>query len=339
MDVVSQRWHWAKRRLLVYWHRARMVIGSSAVWVGFLLTVLSISGVVTLVSPFGGSPPPINLGAVLDCNVNIEPVVHVLYVTEEDRKYVFSNNDSQILVALQLFGELSEKKNVCSRVMIYADNEIISPSSIAKREKGTKALTSWFYADGIDRGFKAVPLKTTASASGALYHVSVDGDALEDFTGSILLEFKDAVGGEDWVTDTFGFSLLLANSDFSTKANTEEANDQLGVSIVLPAGYRLVQEKSIPSPINQLSSTFGQARSGSHPRYEFLLKESLLGNKANGGHWYSFKAVIESSKRAELHETLLFIFSGSFGLGIGLFFEGLFKPKPLNNKLNKDASR
>jgi len=85
---------------------------------------------------------------------------------------------------------------------------------------------------------------------------------------------------------------------------------------VMPPDHRLIQDISIPAPVNVLATNRG-------PRYEFRLSESQLDNTANAAHWVSLHAVIEDTVWAKWQEYLLFVFSGLFGFGVGFFFEAL----------------
>lgn len=90
----------------------------------------------------------------------------------------------------------------------------------------------------------------------------------------------------------------------------------VGAALAVPPDHRLLQNLSIPGPVNVLPTNRG-------PRYEFALLESLLGNEANHGHWVSLHAVMEDTVWAKWQEYFLFIFAGLIGFSVGFLFESI----------------
>lgn len=279
---------------------------------GTILLLLPIVGVLWVAGlPGSKTPAFVNLAIRASCGGSAEPTIHIQVPDAATRDQDLKAPGSQARVAIQFVPTLSgDRIPACERVAIFADAELLKPAMIIGGADIQTAPPLWFYVDAV-RGYGEKPVRATRDSNGWGWSIDLDRDALEKFAGAVTFELAGAIERTSISTTTLSMSLLMQG--VSTIANEPLS---AGASIVMPPDYRLIQNLTIPAPVNVLASNRG-------PRYEFTLRESRLGNAANDGHWVSFHAVMEDTVWAKWQEYLLFVFSGLFGFGVGFFFEAI----------------
>jgi len=338
---MKQRNKFRRKANVAYWRLKRWFRRNQSSVLGAVLLLLPIVGVL-LVTGLPGSKTPtfVNLAVRANCMVGATVTIHIQIPDKQTRYRDLKNSDSQARVAIQLVPTLSRDDTlVCTQVSIESDAELTKPTLITSGSDIQTAPPLWFYIDAAHRyGEESVtvsgdldtksstvdsksdelkncygeePITVSGSLDSKRWKINLEGDELKNFAGAITFELPKAVENASISTATMSLSLLLQGI-----GQIDGQPVTTGASIVVPPDHRIVQDLSIPAPVNVLATNRG-------PRYEFTLKESGLGNAANVGHWVSFHAVMEDTVWAKWQEYLLFVFSGLFGFSVGFFFEAI----------------
>ena len=307
-----------RRTKVGLWRSKRWVRRNRGPALGVLLLLLPIVGVLWVAGlPGGKTPAFVNFAIQASCAGSIEPTIHIQVPDAATRDRDLKAPGSQARVTIQFVPTLSNDDTpACKSVGIFADAELLKPAMITSGADVQTAPPLWFYVDAV-RGYGEEPVSATRDPNGWGWSIDLEGDGLEKFAGAVTFELAGAIERTSISTTTLSMSLLMQG--VGTVADEPVS---AGASIVMPPDYRLIQDLTIPAPVNVLASNRG-------PRYEFTLRESRLGNAANDGHWVSFHAVMEDTVWAKWQEYLLFVFSGLFGFGVGFFFEAILSRRAL----------
>ncbi|MCP5413613.1 MAG: hypothetical protein H6961_03235 [Chromatiaceae bacterium] len=290
----------------------RFVRWNIAVLLGACILAVPVLGVVWVTGlPGSNTPTFLNLAIRAMCEVPIAPTIHFQIPGDNQSKRDLTTQNSQMRLAIQFFPELfPATDSVCSSVSIFVTSLPLSPEIVIAAAPDAASPPLWFYIDAVG-SYSKLPVNSERDPNGWGWSVKLDNEQLKVFLGAITFELNDVVEKTSLSNRTLSVSTLLQGiSTTSTNPVT------IGTSITIPPDFRLIQDLSIPTPVNVLASNRG-------PRYEFSLVESRLGNTANAGHWVSFHAVLEDTVWAKWQQYLLFVFSGLFGFGVGFFLEAL----------------
>ena len=283
-----------------------------AVLFGACILVLPVLGVLWVTGlPGSKTPTFLNLAIRASCDAPIAPTIHFQIPDDAESQLDLTTQDSQARVAVQLFHELAPgKAPLCSSVSVFVTSQPLSPTIAIADPPDVSSPPLWFYIDAV-RSYSLLPVSSERDPNGWGWSVTLDHEHLKLFTGAVTFELGDVVENTSLSTKTLSVSTLVQGI-----SSAPQIPITIGASITIPPDFRLIQDLSIPTPVNVLASNRG-------PRYEFALVESRLGNTANAGHWVSFHAVLEDTVWGKWQEYLLFVFSGLFGFGVGFFLEAL----------------
>ena len=312
MAKIPPRRRFTRVLRVIRWRGKRWARRNKGTAFGILLLILPIVGVLWVAGlPGSKTPAFVNVAIRASCGASLEPTIHIQVPDTDRNQGDLKATDSQARVAVQFVPTLStDGAPACTNVAIFADAELVSPAIITSGADAQTAPPLWFYIDPVS-GYGEEAVSAVPGPSGFGWSIELEGQALNDFAGAITFELKEAIERTSISTSTLSMSLLLQGL-----GATGNEPVTAGASIVIPPDHRLIQDLTIPAPVNVLASNRG-------PRYEFTLRESRLGNAANDGHWVSFHAVMEDTVWAKWQEYLLFVFSGLFGFGVGFFFEAI----------------
>lgn len=168
----------------------------------------------------------------------------------------------------------------------------------------------WFYVDAVN-SFEAKPA-VIAPSVGELWNVEVPAEQRQPFAGAIEFDVDAAVSATRWFEEDLRFNAL-------TRApSSAGGNDAMLLATLRTAeDVRLDLNRAVPLPDVALP-----AAGANH--YEFQLTESVLGNRANGAHWFAVNGTMVQTRRERIHGSLLFVLSAVFGVSIGVLLERSF---------------